>query len=76
MSHTDGQVTAVDEGRHHGADEYLEEDFSKVKSAQIAKVQSLGSVRLRTQTGDMVLIPTPTNEPNDPLVRFSNKGES
>ena len=35
----------------------------------VSKVQSLGSVRLRSATtGDIVLVPTPTKDPNDPLV--------
>jgi hypothetical protein len=33
------------------------------------RVQSLGSVRLRSATtGAIVLVPTPTKDPNDPLV--------
>jgi hypothetical protein len=35
----------------------------------VYRVQSLGSVRLRSATtGDIVLVPTPTKDPNDPLV--------
>jgi hypothetical protein len=38
-------------------------------SGQAARVQSLGSVRLRNATtGEVVLVPTPTKDPNDPLV--------
>jgi hypothetical protein len=36
------------------------------------RVQSLGSVRLRNATtGEVVLVPTPTKDPNDPLVSYS-----
>jgi hypothetical protein len=35
---------------------------------EITKVQTLGSVRLRHhETNQVILIPTPTNDPNDPL---------
>jgi hypothetical protein len=38
-------------------------------SEQAARVQSLGSVRLRSErTGEIILVPTPTKDPNDPLV--------
>jgi hypothetical protein len=36
---------------------------------RVARVQSLGSVRLRSErTGEIILVPTPTKDPNDPLV--------
>ena len=39
-------------------------------SEQVIRVQSLGSVRLRSErTGEIILVPTPTKDPNDPLVR-------
>jgi hypothetical protein len=39
-------------------------------SEQVTHVQSLGSVRLRSErTGEIILVPTPTKDPNDPLVR-------
>jgi hypothetical protein len=35
-------------------------------------VQTLGSIRLRDEhTGAVILVPTPTQDPNDPLVRYS-----
>lgn len=44
-------------------------DEEDVSNEHINKLQSLGSVRLRHRhTGDVILIPTPTNDPNDPLV--------
>jgi hypothetical protein len=53
-------------------DKLEEGAVSKVMFEHTNKVQSLGSVRLRDRhTGDVVLIPTPTNDPNDPLVSRS-----
>jgi hypothetical protein len=39
------------------------------------RVQTLGSLRLRDiDTGEVLLIPPPTNDPNDPLVSSSSDG--
>lgn len=47
----------------------LENGDSVKLGEQAARVQSLGSVRLRSErTGEIILVPTPTKDPNDPLV--------
>jgi hypothetical protein len=44
-------------------------DVEKVGStADVARVRTLGTVRLRHHaTNEIILIPTPSNDPNDPL---------
>jgi hypothetical protein len=40
------------------------------KHQHLLHVQTLGSIRLRDEhTGAIILVPTPTQDPNDPLVR-------
>jgi len=40
------------------------------KREHLLHVQTLGSIRLRDEhTGEVILVPTPTQDPNDPLVR-------
>jgi len=59
-------ITAVNDNHH--ADTNLEQGTSKF-GEDARRVQSLGSVRLRNEhTGEIVLVPTPTKDPNDPLV--------
>jgi hypothetical protein len=39
------------------------------KQPHLIHTQTLGSIRLRDQhTGEVILVPTPTKDPNDPLV--------
>ncbi len=41
---------------------------SEVASEKIAKKETLGNVQLRHhETNEIILVPTPTNDPNDPL---------
>ena len=42
------------------------EDVALQKS-DVQKVSTLGSVQLRNDAGEIILIPTPSNDPNDPL---------
>jgi len=59
-------IAAVNDNNH--AETNLEQGNSKF-GAEAKRVQSLGSVRLRNEhTGEIVLVPTPTKDPNDPLV--------
>jgi hypothetical protein len=60
---------------HNEASEVGVTDHSEVTGdfAESAtdRIQSLGSVRLRSATtGAIVLVPAPTKDPNDPLVYF------
>jgi len=52
----------------NNAETSLEQGNTKF-GEEAKRVQSLGSVRLRNEhTGEIVLVPTPTKDPNDPLV--------
>ena len=54
-------ITAMNRDSEQGT----QTEFGK----EAARVQSLGSVRLRSEsTGEVLLVPTPTKDPNDPLV--------
>jgi hypothetical protein len=62
------------QGNTSHTDNNLENGHSVDFAEQTARVQSLGSVRLRSEkTGEIILVPTPTNDPNDPLVTSSSK---
>lgn len=59
-------IAAVND--NNDAETNLEQGISKF-GEEAKRIQSLGSVRLRNEnTGEIVLVPTPTKDPNDPLV--------
>jgi hypothetical protein len=59
-------IATVNDNNH--AETNLEQGNSKFRE-EAKRIQSLGSVRLRNEnTGEIVLVPTPTKDPNDPLV--------
>jgi hypothetical protein len=73
---SESNMTDKDDGSHVHEETNITNDNEKQVdpgfAENVARVQSLGSVRLRNATtGELVLVPTPTKDPNDPLVSFS-----